>query len=251
MVAIAQYFEIRFNKKTTVKDNNQHKVSLWLIPLDQPQCCVDKLKSMLSADEISKSQKFHTLQLCNRFIVRRGCLRHLLGAYLKIAPRNLEFKYGKFGKPKLANAEIEFNTSYSEGLALIGISASQIGLDIEKIKDIPDMDIVARHHFAPIELKKLMNLPKEDKVKGFYRCWTRKEAFIKFDGRGLAIPLDSFAVTLNPDERPRILFTNYGFDNDQRCALQNIEIDSNFSGSVCSDVQFICTIPEVFDPCSV
>jgi 4'-phosphopantetheinyl transferase len=56
--------------------------------------------------------------------------------------------------------------------------------------------VQSRAHFAPAEYAALQALPPSDRTDVFYRCWTRKEAYLKALGTGLSTDLASFEVTL-------------------------------------------------------
>jgi 4'-phosphopantetheinyl transferase len=85
-----------------------------------------------------------------------------------------------------------------------------IGVDIERIRPLPDMDRLAKNYFSAGEYHRLRTLPAKVRTKAFYHCWTRKEAFLKARGDGLGFGLDRFEVTLAPGE-PAALLT---LDND-------------------------------------
>ena len=99
-------------------------------------------------------------------------------------PDQLQFCYGKNGKPALVRkwgkGNINFNLSHSEGLALYVFTRDrEIGVDIEHIRDIPEMDQIAARFFSVRENAVFRALPESKKKEAFFSCWTRKEAFIK------------------------------------------------------------------------
>jgi 4'-phosphopantetheinyl transferase len=76
----------------------------------------------------------------------------------------------------------------------------EIGVDVEYARADFTSDDIASRFFSPLEVQSLGGLSDEERVAGFFRCWTRKEAYIKATGRGMSQPLDSFDVTLGPDD---------------------------------------------------
>jgi 4'-phosphopantetheinyl transferase len=70
---------------------------------------------------------------------------------------------------------------------------------------------VAADYFCPEETAELMSIgDAESRIEAFYRCWTRKEAYVKALGDGLRAPLNQFQVTLTADEPAR--FVRIGSD---------------------------------------
>ena len=67
-----------------------------------------------------------------------------------------------------------------------------------------DLDI-AEHYFSPAEVAALTNLPAAERISGFFRCWTLKEAVIKGLGVGLALDLASFDVSFASANAPALL----------------------------------------------
>ena len=96
--------------------------------------------------------------------------------------------------------------SHSEGLALYGFTRDhEIGVDIEHIYDIPEMEQIAEQFFSVRENAVFHGLPESKRKEAFFNCWTRKEAFIKAVGDGLSRSLDSFEVSLLPGKPAHLL----------------------------------------------
>jgi 4'-phosphopantetheinyl transferase len=163
---------------------------------------------VLSSDERSRSSSFAFEHLSTRFIFARGVLRLLAGSYLDVSPETVQFAYGPAGKPRIQtpSSDLMFNLSHSEDLAVYAFTRGcEIGVDVERQRSSPDLPQVAAHFFHPDELADLNALPETDRTAAFFRCWTRKEAYLKAHGGGLSIPLDSFRVSLGSDEAVPLL----------------------------------------------
>ena len=185
-------------------------IHVWRADLDLPLIGFQKLYQTLSVDERVRAKRFHFEKDRKRFIARHGILRTILGCYLNVEPSRLQFSYGKNGKPALADTfgkeAILFNMSDSEDLAIYGFTRDhEIGVDIEHIRDIPEMDQIAERFFSARENGVFRSLPENTKKEAFFNCWTRKEAFMKAIGEGLFYPLNRFEVSFSPDEPSRLL----------------------------------------------
>jgi len=186
------------------------RIHLWSLRLDPPEGQVAALERLLARDEIERARRFRFERHQRQYIVGRGMLRTLLGAYLGVPPERIEFTYGPRGKPFLAPALAagapQFNLSNSDERALVGlVRGPEIGVDLEFRKPMPDCEEIAERFFSASEREVLRALPAATKEEAFFNCWTRKEAYLKAVGEGLAAPLDSFDVTLAPGEPPRML----------------------------------------------
>ncbi len=185
-------------------------VHLWKLTHAEGQPFLSRLKDILSQDEKDRAGRFHFEADRQRYILGRAVLRLLLAAYLNQPPQTLLFQYNPFGKPFLHPqqnpANIQFNLSHSGDLILLAfISDRPVGVDVERIDARHSGLDIARRFFSPGEYQKLAQLSGPQQVESFFRCWTRKEAFIKAHGRGLSIPLNWFDVTLLPHEPASIL----------------------------------------------
>jgi len=161
-------------------------------------------------DERDRAARFHFEQHRERFIVGRGVLRAILGSYLAVPPGHVQFSYGPQGKPALADtsaqASLRFNLAHAGGLALYVVTLNrELGVDVEHIHTIPDAERIAEHFFSVQERDALAALPEEQRQEAFFRCWTRKEAYLKASGDGLARPPDQVHVSLTPREPARVL----------------------------------------------
>ncbi len=161
------------------------------------------LERLLSEDECQRAARFNFERDRRRYVASRGMLRRIVACYLDDRPERLRFRYEKHGRPALVperpDACIDFNMSHSGELALLAIAhRRRIGVDVEKVRPDIAPDEIAQRFFSPNEVRALLSLPEDLRYQAFLRCWTRKEAYVKARGEGLAIALDSFDVTLAP-----------------------------------------------------
>ncbi len=179
------------------------EVHTWCASLDVPPETSARLYAALTPDERTRSARFRFERDQQRFIVARGVLRDLLGRYLQTQPGRISYVYNAFGKPDLSpefGGRLKFNLSHSAGLALIAIAtASNVGVDLEYIRAQSDYAEIARRFFAAAEVDQLIALPDHLYAEAFISCWTKKEAYLKACGDGLAIALNSFSVPLTTD----------------------------------------------------
>lgn len=183
---------------------------MWQAALDREEEFLCQLEATLSLEEKARANRFHFANDRNRFVAARGVLRELLGQYLQQAPAALEFSYGRHGKPVLAGKEASsglcFNLSHSAGLAVYAIAKGRnLGIDTEHVRPASAGDDIAQRYFSTREVNDLRTLPPEERVAGFFHCWTRKEAYLKATGMGLQIPLDSFSVSVLPAKPAQFL----------------------------------------------
>jgi 4'-phosphopantetheinyl transferase len=124
----------------------------------------------LTEDERSRSARFRFERDRRRYIVARGVLRELLGRALGTEASRLRFVYNAFGKPALSRSSLKFNVSHSADLALVAITTGrEIGVDIEYLRPERDYAEIARCD-----------------PRTFFEAWTKREAYIKARGEGLA-----------------------------------------------------------------
>ncbi|WP_036477596.1 4'-phosphopantetheinyl transferase superfamily protein [Myxosarcina sp. GI1] len=181
---------------------SNHEVHIWQSRLDLPTEKIEQLETLLSEDEIQRANRFHFPQHRRRFVIARGTLRQLLSNYLNLSGDRLRFEYSDRGKPKLAaslnSSNLQFNLSHSEELALYGFTCDRrIGIDLEYLRNIKDVENMARRFFSATEAQQILNLSGEAQKKAFLQMWTTKEAYLKATGEGLSGWLESVETTLD------------------------------------------------------
>jgi 4'-phosphopantetheinyl transferase len=183
-------------------------VEVWAVALDGSASTED-LRPSLSPDEHERADRFHFERDRRRFIRARGVLRRLLAGYLDAEARDLTFSYGSHGKPALSGrfaGALTFNVSHSHELALIAVGGGvEMGVDVEAVRAMDDAEHIASRFFSPREAAQLCALPAAVRNEAFFACWTRKEAYLKALGSGLAKPLDEFDVAFAPGEIPALM----------------------------------------------
>jgi 4'-phosphopantetheinyl transferase len=173
------------------------EIHIWRATLDRPLEEVERLAQILSADESGRAQRFHFEQDRQKFIVARGLLRTILSRYLGMPADRLQFDYGHYGKPVIKATQVRFNVSHSNNLALYAITRDRdLGIDLEFIRPINDADQIAKRYFSPRENAIFQALSPDRKSAAFFHHWTRKEAYLKAVGDGLAANNQDFDRTV-------------------------------------------------------
>lgn len=184
-------------------------VHIWRINLNSDELQLQSFRETLSSDEIVRAERFYFPEHRQRFMAGRGTLRTILGQYLDIAPKQVEFEYQPRGKPllaaKFADQGLLFNLSHSQDLALLGVSYQhQIGVDLEYIRTMSDLEGLAKRFFSAREYEYLRLLSPAQQQQIFFRYWTCKEAYLKATGDGL-VQLEEIEIDLTPNQPSKLL----------------------------------------------
>jgi 4'-phosphopantetheinyl transferase len=213
------------------------EVHVWRIGLDQPPEFHERFLRTLDREEQARANRFHFEKHRRRFMVARGFLRLLLARYLDTKPEDVRFSYGPYGKPKLQGEHhpdrLRFNVSHSHEIAVFGFAYDhELGIDVEYINHDFAREDIASRFFSRSEVETLNALPDQQKTKAFFRCWTRKEAYIKAIGSGLSHPLDQFDVTLAPGEPAALLRVAKDPQAAARWTFFDLEIEDDYAGAL-------------------
>ena len=218
-------------------DLESHQVNVWRISLSLHSAAVESLQSTLSEGESQRAARFHFTKDRDHYIVSHGGLRDILARYLRCEPGQLNFSTGEYGKPALIpDKGLEFNLAHSGNYALIAITCGRkIGVDVEHIRQNMEFERIANRFFSPNEISELMTLPPDQREVAFFNCWTRKEAYIKAQGLGLSLPLDSFDVSLTPDEPALLRATRPDSQEAARWFLLALEVDVGYAAAIATE----------------
>lgn len=185
-------------------------VQVWRIPLRAPAPVLARMHTLLAPDEHRRMERLRFAHHRTRFLLARGALRLLLGAYLDTPAGQLVLRYARHGKPGLAGDAalqgLEFNLSHSHDLCACAFSRTRpLGIDVEYVaRSVNALDL-ARRLFSTTELAELHGTPPELRTRAFLNGWTRKEAVLKATGQGLTGSLRRIGVSLTPDAPARFL----------------------------------------------
>jgi 4'-phosphopantetheinyl transferase len=220
----------------------QPHIHVWRFPLDPDEEEQAWLRSVLSPEEICRWAQFRFARDRRRFVAAHGMLRLLLSLYTGEAPAEMKFvmnSYGKPGLPPRTNGRPPaFNMAHSGDIGLFVVGPQEnLGVDIERIQNDIDPLAIAGDFFSPDEVEHLCGLPPEMRQEAFFRCWTRKEAFIKGKGKGLSIPLDSFSVSLRPDDDPALLRSQIDPWDLQRWSVVDLQPGAGFAGALAAETR--------------
>jgi len=196
-------------------------LDLWYVDLDVTADALSWFRHWLSDDELAKAERFCWHRDRARYIVGRGALRCVIADQLGCSPAEIRFSYGGNGKPTLEGSRrhIEFNVAHSEGDAVIALAdEAAIGVDIEHLRPIADLESLARLVFSDAERRELELAPEP--VLAFLNGWTRKEAYVKALGLGLTAPLREITVSLS--SRPELFSTGLRDQSASHWRLLNV-----------------------------
>jgi 4'-phosphopantetheinyl transferase len=198
-------------------------VDLWLWPLEAGADA-----AILSAEEQARADRFVHSRDAVAHRAAHVRMRQILGGYVDRDPATLDFQVTQNGKPALPQGPA-FNLSHSGRWAALAVTPiAHIGVDIEAHRAVEPE--VAERFFSVTEQGDLASVTGDDWRDAFFRCWTRKEAFVKAVGAGLSLPLDSFDVTILPQAAPRVRRIAGGRAEDW--TLIDLPLGPGFAGAV-------------------
>ncbi len=155
----------------------------------------NKLLGYITKDKIERLGRFHRFEDAQRSLLGDILARYAICSREKVENENLTFGKNEYGKPLLIKPDgIHFNISHSGNFVVCAIHNNPIGVDVETIRRI-DFTI-AENYFSREEYDALLGQPEEMRLYYFFIIWALKESYIKAEGKGLNIPLNSFTIKM-------------------------------------------------------
>ncbi|MBB3911830.1 4'-phosphopantetheinyl transferase family protein [Sphingomonas desiccabilis] len=134
-----------------------------------------------------------------RFLARRVAMRSNLARILRRPPDAVPLTKDRLGRPIVADSDLHISQSSRGGVMLAAFCADRpVGCDLEEMRDDLDIDAVAALCFGPTERRLLRAAGPAARLRAFYDCWTRKEAYLKATGTGMAVDMAAFETTRRP-----------------------------------------------------
>ncbi|MGL5436300.1 MAG: 4'-phosphopantetheinyl transferase family protein [Lachnospiraceae bacterium] len=184
--------------------SDQVPVHVWYLNWRKHADKLDMVITALRKDEKAEFLRFRQFEDRFRYVWGRYLLRTLLSHYLNLGKDEISFTRGVFGKPCLsANVPLpglSFNLSHSGEYVAAAVSRTDtVGIDIESVRDMPELDLIARNEFHDAEQEQMRRCKTEEKLDCFYKIWVSKEAYLKALGSGLSKDMKSFCFEENGD----------------------------------------------------
>jgi 4'-phosphopantetheinyl transferase len=124
------------------------------------------------------------------FVTARAAARVVLGRHLGLAPADVSIREGPHGKPLLAGDGPHFNVSHTHGIVAVAVrDAAPVGVDVETTRRRVPRTRLLRKALSDRERAALGTPAAGAPARRLLEVWTRKEAYVKGLGVGLALDL--------------------------------------------------------------
>lgn len=181
----------------------------------------------ISDKKRERIKNFYFINDKKRSLYSDVLVRYIICKKFNITNTSIRFYTNGYGKPYFSNYnEFYFNIGHSHEWVLVGISKSELGVDIEYISDCR-LDI-AKRFFTTEEHEDLINTPVLYQSKLFYDLWCLKESYIKYKGLGLSINLNTFQTKVAGVSS--MIFT----EKNEKINVKNYSVDLNYCAGSCS-----------------
>jgi 4'-phosphopantetheinyl transferase len=188
------------------------EIHLWTASLVPSPETIERMRTFLSPDEKKRASYFKFDREQHAYIVSQAVLRILIAVYLDIEPGEVILVSGKKGKPFLVNEpSLFFNIANSHEICVYAFSRdAEVGIDIEKIRELPDLDQLIEKNLTPREKAFFLKNP-DHRLSLFFQFWTFKESYLKAIGEGMRLTPENLEFLVD-DGTIRLRSVTYGFE---------------------------------------
>jgi len=159
--------------------------------LDEPERYEEAL-AVLSHHERTRLATFVFEHDRRSALASRALQRCALSLYAPVPPAAWRFTRNTHGRPEIAappGHDLRFSVSNTRELVACAVTrARDLGVDVETVRPVVPLDVVARSFAAP-ERAAVAAAAPGDQPRRFTELWTLKEAYVKARGTGLTLDL--------------------------------------------------------------
>jgi 4'-phosphopantetheinyl transferase len=207
-------------------------VHVWTASVTALRTRTHEFWAILSEDERARADRYRLEPDRARFTVGRGVLRELLGRYAGRGGERIVIRQVAAGKP-FAPEAMRFNVSHSGDFVLLAFAAERdVGIDVEEVRPSVEPLDLATEFFSAAELAALAALDGDERMLAFFRCWTRKEAYLKGTGSGLSRPLHEFDVSLDVGCTSALRRVAWDSSEVGRWQLRDLEVPPGYAAAI-------------------
>ena len=210
------------------------EIKLWQGEITATEADYPQNLGILDATEQQYAEGIKNEQFRKRYVEIHARLRRVLGENVNAAPEHLRIHKAEYGKPFLVDyPDLAFNLSHTANkMVIVTAYHCDLGVDIEQCTPRKNLAALVDKCFAEEEKTFWQQLPQSQQLRAFYQFWTRKEAFVKATGRGIALGLNECVI--NPEKPLEWLRIPNAYGQAGDWLIQEIEM----GGMVCGAIAF-------------
>ena len=208
-------------------------VVVWLARVGEWQPFLAGIEPLLDSRERERAGRFHFAEDRARFIMGRGLLREMAAPFLMREPAEIEIGYTERDRPVfVGERKTQFSIAHSGDIVALALTAhARVGIDVEFMRrDLDPLELAPRI-FSEAALIDLRNLPAAGQRPAFFRAWTRKEAYLKARGEGIAEALTQVGVPLTEVDVMNVHDARDPSVQDE-WLVRSLPVGDDYSGSV-------------------
>lgn len=210
------------------------EVHVWRFRLDDPPR--RDAEATLSDAELARARDMTAPAAASSFLAAQAAVRKVLSAHTRMPARSIELVRGAHGKPMLGDraAGLEFNVSHSGEWGLLAVAATDVGVDVEQVRPRRIHPRFEQRFLTPAERELLRARRGTDGDAAFFVVWSRKEAYLKAAGFGLAAPFSK--VNSAGDTLPELDAQGNQLSGGEPWSIMDFPVDDRHVGAVVARV---------------